>query len=234
MIMNTAPPMLHLDGVAKTFVMHLSGATLPVLRHVSFEVRGGECAVLDGPSGAGKSSILKMIYGNYRADSGRVLVRDGAEWVDVACAEPRRILRLRKSTIGYVSQFLRAIPRIGARDIVAAAAREHGLAANAAAARAGELLSSLNIPERLWHLPPATFSGGEQQRINIARGFAAEHPILLLDEPTASLDAANREAVVAFIEARKRAGAALLGIFHDDDVRSRVADRVIDVSRFAA
>jgi alpha-D-ribose 1-methylphosphonate 5-triphosphate synthase subunit PhnL len=100
--------------------------------------------------------------------------------------------------------------------------------------RAGELLASLNIPERLWHLPPATFSGGEQQRVNIARGFAAEHPILLLDEPTASLDAANREAVVAFIEARKRAGAALLGIFHDDDVRLRVADRVIDVSRFAA
>ena len=175
-----------------------------------------------------------MIYGNYRTDAGRVLVRDKADWVDVAHAEPRRILRLRKSAIGYVSQFLRTIPRVGARDIVAAAAREHGMAGPAAAARAGELLARLNIPERLWHLPPATFSGGEQQRVNIARGFAAEHPILLLDEPTASLDAANREAVVAFIKARKRAGAALLGIFHDDDVRSRVADRVIDVSRFAA
>jgi alpha-D-ribose 1-methylphosphonate 5-triphosphate synthase subunit PhnL len=233
-MVGAATTMLHLDSVAKTFVMHLSGATLPVLRDVSFEVRAGECAVLDGPSGAGKSSILKMIYGNYRADSGRVLVRDGADWVDVANAGPRRILRLRKSAVGYVSQFLRTIPRVGARDIVAAAAREQGLAAQAAAARAGVLLSSLNIPERLWHLPPATFSGGEQQRINIARGFAAEHPVLLLDEPTASLDAANREAVVAFIEARKRAGAALLGIFHDDDVRSRVADRVIDVSRFAA
>jgi alpha-D-ribose 1-methylphosphonate 5-triphosphate synthase subunit PhnL len=231
---NAATQMLHLDGVAKTFVMHLSGATLPILRDVSFEVRAGECAVLDGPSGAGKSSILRMIYGNYRADSGRVLVRDRADWVDVARAEPRRILRLRQSAIGYVSQFLRTIPRVGARDIVAAAAREHGLGAQAAAARAGELLARLNIPERLWHLPPATFSGGEQQRVNIARGFAAEHPILLLDEPTASLDAANREAVVAFIKARKRAGAALLGIFHDDDVRSRVADRVIDVSRFAA
>src|SRR5215510_12275311 len=124
---SAAPPMLHLEGVAKTFVMHLSGATLPVLRDVSFEVHAGECAVLDGPSGAGKSSILKMIYGNYRADRGCVLVRDQADWVDVARAEPRRILRLRKSAIGYVSQFLRTIPRVGARDIVAAAAREHGL-----------------------------------------------------------------------------------------------------------
>jgi alpha-D-ribose 1-methylphosphonate 5-triphosphate synthase subunit PhnL len=227
-------PMMRLEGVAKTFVMHLSGAVLPILRDVSFEVRAGECAVLDGPSGTGKSSILKMIYGNYRADAGRVLVRDGADWVDVASAAPRRVLRLRKATIGYVSQFLRTIPRVGALDIVAAAAREYGLAADAALPRAGELLGRLNIPERLWHLPPATFSGGEQQRVNIARGFAAEHPILLLDEPTASLDAANRDAVVAFIEARKRAGAALLGIFHDDDVRTRVADRVIDVSRFAA
>ena len=227
-------PMLKLDGVAKTFVMHLSGATLPILRDVSFEVRAGECLVLDGPSGTGKSSILKMIYGNYRADAGHVLVRDGAEWVDVASAAPRRVLRLRRTAVGYVSQFLRAIPRVGALDIVAAAAREYGLAADAASGRAGELLKRLNIPERLWHLPPATFSGGEQQRVNIARGFAAGHPVLLLDEPTASLDAANRDAVVAFIEARKRAGGALLGIFHDDDVRARVADRVIDVSGFAA
>jgi alpha-D-ribose 1-methylphosphonate 5-triphosphate synthase subunit PhnL len=226
--------MIRLEGVGKTFVMHLSGATLPILRDVTFDVCAGECAVLDGPSGTGKSSILRMIYGNYRTDSGRVLVRDGPEWVDVASAAPRRVLRLRKAAVGYVSQFLRTIPRVGALDIVAAAAREHGLAAEAAAARAGELLSRLNIPERLWHLPPATFSGGEQQRINIARGFAAGHPILLLDEPTASLDAANRDAVVAFIRARKRAGAALLGIFHDDDVRARVADRVIDVTRFAA
>jgi alpha-D-ribose 1-methylphosphonate 5-triphosphate synthase subunit PhnL len=231
---GTDQHMLRLDGVAKTFVMHLSGITLPVLRDVSFEVHAGECAVLDGPSGTGKSSILKIIYGNYRADGGRVLVRDGSAWVDVASAAPRRVLRLRQGTIGYVSQFLRTIPRVGALDIVAGAARDYGLAPEAAATRAGELLASLNIAERLWHLPPATFSGGEQQRVNIARGFAAGHPILLLDEPTASLDAANRAAVVDFIRARKRAGGALLGIFHDEDVRAQVADRVIDISRFTA
>jgi alpha-D-ribose 1-methylphosphonate 5-triphosphate synthase subunit PhnL len=225
--------MMRLQDVAKTFVMHLADATLPVLRNVTFDVRAGECAVLDGPSGTGKSSILKMIYGNYRTEAGRILVRDGREWVDMAAAPPRRIIGLRRSAIGYISQFLRTIPRIGALDVVAAAARDAGMPAEAARARASELLTSLNIPQRLWHLPPATFSGGEQQRVNIARGFIAERPILLLDEPTASLDAANRAAVVAFIEARKRAGAALLGIFHDEDVRTRVADRVIDVSRFA-
>jgi alpha-D-ribose 1-methylphosphonate 5-triphosphate synthase subunit PhnL len=227
--------MVRLEGVGKTFVMHLrGGASLPVVRNVSFEVLAGECAVLDGPSGVGKSSILKMIFGNYRADAGSILVRDRADWVDVASAPPRRVLGLRQSTIGYVSQFLRAIPRVGALDIVAASARENGAEAETARARATELLDRLDIPERLWQLPPSTFSGGEQQRVNIARGFAAVHPILLLDEPTASLDRRNRAAVIDVIRERKRSGAALIGIFHDDDVKSQIGDRVIDVSRFRA
>jgi alpha-D-ribose 1-methylphosphonate 5-triphosphate synthase subunit PhnL len=232
--MSANPVMIRLDAVAKTFVMHLrGGARLPVVAGVSFDVSGGECVVLGGPSGTGKSSILKMIYGNYRADGGRIDIHGPAGWVDIARAVPRSVLSLRKSTIGYVSQFLRVIPRIGALDVVAASARESGLDETAARTRAASLLDMLNVPERLWSLPPATFSGGEQQRINIARGFAAERPILLLDEPTASLDATNRAAVVGLIEARKRAGAAILGIFHDEDVRDRVADRVIDVAKFA-
>jgi alpha-D-ribose 1-methylphosphonate 5-triphosphate synthase subunit PhnL len=225
--------MIRLDAVTKTFVMHLrGGARLPVVNHVSFEVRRGECVVLGGPSGTGKSSILKMIYGNYRADGGRININGPSGWVDIARALPRAMLSLRQSTVGYVSQFLRVIPRIGAIDIVASSAREAGLDDAAARARAASLLAVLNVPERLWHLPPATFSGGEQQRINIARGFAAERPILLLDEPTASLDDANRAAVVELIEARKRAGCAVLGIFHDEEVRDRVADRMIDVTQF--
>src|SRR5205085_1162386 len=137
-------------------------------------VEPGECVALAGPSGAGKSSILKMIYGNYRADRGAILVRAGDELVDIVQAGPRRILELRRAVIGYVSQFLRVIPRVGTLDVVAAAAAEGGLGPDDARDRAADLLARLHIPRQLWQLPPATFSGGEQQRVNIARGLAAE------------------------------------------------------------
>jgi len=226
---------IRLEGVAKSFTMHLRGGVeLPVVQDVTFAVAPGECVALGGPSGAGKSSILKMIYGNYRADAGAIWLRDGGEWVDVARADPRRVLSLRRRTLGYVSQFLRAIPRVPARELVAEAARDAGLEAEAACARGETLLDRLNVPERLWGLPPATFSGGEQQRVNLARGLAAEHPILLLDEPTASLDAESRDRAVALIRERRDAGVAILGIFHDQQVRDALADRLIDVSCFAA
>lgn len=228
-------PILELDDVSKTFTLHLRGGTrLEVVSGVTFKVVPGECVVLGGPSGAGKSSLLKVIYGNYRRDAGRVLVRDGAERIDVATATPRRVLSLRRTTMGYVSQFLRVIPRVGALDIVAAAGREGGLEADAAAERARDLLARLNVPHRLWALPPATFSGGEQQRVNIARGLIADRPLLLLDEPTASLDAQNRAVVVELIERKKAAGTAVVGIFHDEDVRAAAATRIIDVTQFTA
>ncbi|KMO38213.1 phosphonate C-P lyase system protein PhnL [Methylobacterium aquaticum] len=229
----TIVPALEFRDVAKTFTLHLRGGVqLPVMGGADLAVYPGECVVLGGPSGAGKSSLLKMAYGNYRCDRGTILVRDGETVTDVASASPREVLALRRHTISYVSQFLRVIPRVGAREVVASAGREGGLAADRALARAEELLSCLNLPERLWDLPPATFSGGEQQRVNIARGLIAERPILLLDEPTASLDARNRAVVVELIRARQAAGAALLGIFHDTDVREAVATRVVDVTAF--
>jgi alpha-D-ribose 1-methylphosphonate 5-triphosphate synthase subunit PhnL len=228
-------PTLTLTGVGKSFTMHLQGGTrIPVVENVTFAVAPGECVVLGGPSGAGKSSLLKIVYGNYRCDHGSVLVRDGAEAVDVASALPRRLLRLRKTRLAYVSQFLRVIPRVAAIDLVIQAAVDFGVDRDEATGRARTLLSRLNVPERLWTLPPSTFSGGEQQRVNIARGFVADHDVLLLDEPTASLDAVNRAAVVDLIDAKKRRGTAILGIFHDEDVRDRVADRIVDVTRFAA
>lgn len=232
--MSAPQPALVLDRVSKDFTLHLrGGGTIPVVRDVSFTVSPGECAVLGGPSGIGKSSILKMAYGNYRASSGRILVRDGDAEVDVTAAEPRAILALRGRAVGYVSQFLRVIPRIPALDIVAEAARGSGLGEAEAREKAEHLLALLNLPKKLWPLPPATFSGGEQQRVNIARGLAATRPLLLLDEPTASLDAKNRAIVVEMIEAKKREGVAILGIFHDEDVRDAVASRIIDVTAFA-
>ncbi|HLW90871.1 MAG TPA: phosphonate C-P lyase system protein PhnL [Roseiarcus sp.] len=226
--------MIRVERASKTFIMHLrGGARIAALRDVSLSVAPGECVVLRGPSGAGKSTLLKMIYGAYRCDSGRLVVRDGAEDVDVAAAAPRRILALRRRALAYVSQFLCVIPRIPTLEIVAAEARAYGMAAEAAKARAASLLAGLNLPEPLWALPPATFSGGEQQRVNIARGLVAGHPILLLDEPTASLDAANRAAVVELMNAKKSEGAAILGVFHDEDVRDRIADRLVDIAPVA-
>jgi alpha-D-ribose 1-methylphosphonate 5-triphosphate synthase subunit PhnL len=226
---------LDLSGVTKSFTMHLQGGVrLPVVHVVSFSVAAGRCVALGGPSGIGKSSILKMIFGNYRCDAGRILLHAADESVDIAVAAPRRILALRASTIAYVSQFLRAIPRVAAVDVVAEPLVSAGTSPDEARVRAGELLARLNLPQRLWDLPPATFSGGEQQRVNIARGFLPERPVLLLDEPTASLDAVNRVVVADLIAEKKRRGTAIVAIAHDDDVRSAIADEVVDVTRFAA
>ena len=229
------PAMIDITDAEKTFTMHLQGGVqLPVVRGVSFQVRPGECVVLSGPSGAGKSSILKMIFGNYRCDAGRIGVRHEGELIDLAGAEPRKILSVRRNTIGYVSQFLRAVPRVATLDVVAEPLLATGVARSDAREQAGQLLRTLNIPERLWPLPPSTFSGGEQQRVNIARGFISDLPILLLDEPTASLDAANRAVVVDLIDEKKRLGVALVAIVHDDEIRNLIADRIVDVTSFAA
>ncbi|MGO4451043.1 phosphonate C-P lyase system protein PhnL [Phyllobacterium sp. TAF24] len=228
------PTPLVVSDVAKSFTMHLrDGIRLPVVANVSFSIKAGECAVLGGPSGAGKSSILKMVYGNYAVDQGQIIVPYGDRLVDLASADPRTVLGVRRDMIGYVSQFLRTVPRVSALDVVAEPLVARSVDRTQARDRAAVLLAGLNLPERLWSLPPATFSGGEQQRVNIARGFITDHPILLLDEPTASLDAKNREVVVSMIRAKKEAGTAMLGIFHDEDVRTAVADRIIDVMAFA-
>ncbi|MBR0751361.1 phosphonate C-P lyase system protein PhnL [Bradyrhizobium jicamae] len=227
--------MIDISNAEKTFTMHLQGGVeLPVVRGVSFQVEPGECVVLSGPSGAGKSSILKMIFGNYRCDGGRIGIRHQGQVVDLATAEPRQVLSIRRATIGYVSQFLRAVPRVPTIDVVAEPLIATGMAREEARARAGQLLRRLNIPQRLWQLPPSTFSGGEQQRVNIAHGFISDLPILLLDEPTASLDAANRAVVVELVAEKKKAGVAMVAIVHDDEIRHLIADRIVDVTAFAA
>jgi alpha-D-ribose 1-methylphosphonate 5-triphosphate synthase subunit PhnL len=225
---------LVVSEVAKSFTMHLrDGIKLPVVSDVSFSVAAGECVVLGGPSGIGKSSLLKMIYGNYAVDTGQILVNHQGKVVDLASADPRTIIEVRKQSLGYVSQFLRTVPRVAALDVVAEPLLARGVPASDARERAAVLLTKLNLPEALWQLPPATFSGGEQQRVNIARGFITDHTILLLDEPTASLDATNRAVVVGMIADKKKAGVALLGIFHDEEVREAAADRILDVQKFS-
>jgi alpha-D-ribose 1-methylphosphonate 5-triphosphate synthase subunit PhnL len=222
-------PMIEVRDLSKSFTLHNQGsAVIPVMAGASLSVAPGECVGLIGQSGAGKSTLMRMVWGNYLAASGRIMVGD----LDVARAEPREIIRLRRETLGYVSQFLRVVPRVPTIEVVAEPLLQLGVPAGVARDRAAALLAQLNIPERLWSLSPTTFSGGEQQRVNIARGFAHPYPALLLDEPTASLDATNRAVVLDLILGAKARGAAILGIFHDEGARASVCDRLIDVTGF--
>ena len=221
--------MISIQNVSKSFTLHNQGAAvIPVMHSASLDVAAGECIALIGASGAGKSTLMRMIYGNYLTASGRILVGD----VDVASAAPRQIIALRRTTLGYVSQFLRVVPRVSTLDVVAEPLLVTGTERAAAQDIARGLLARLNIPERLWSLSPTTFSGGEQQRVNIARGFAYPYPALLLDEPTASLDPANRETVLCMVEEAKARGTAIIGIFHDADARARLCNREVDVTRY--
>lgn len=221
--------MIQVRDLAKTFTLHTQGGTvLPVMEGAHLAVAPGECVGLIGASGAGKSTLMRMIWGNYRATAGSIRVGD----VDVASADPRAVIALRRKTLGYVSQFLRVVPRVPTLEVVAEPLLTLGHSEDAARGAAAALLARLNIPERLWTLSPTTFSGGEQQRVNIARGFIHPWPALLLDEPTASLDAGNREVVLTLIEEAKAGGQAILGIFHDEAARARVCDRLVDVTRF--
>lgn len=222
--------MIDVSGVEKAFTLHnQGGASFGVLDNASLKVQAGECVVLHGQSGAGKSTFLKALYANYSVDGGEIRLRDGEQMVEITSALPRRIIALRRQALGYVSQFLRVIPRVSTLEVVMQPLLDLGVDAASCEAKAKDLLQRLNVPERLWSLAPGTFSGGEQQRVNIARGFIVDYPILLLDEPTASLDAANRKVVVELIREAKDRGAAIVGIFHDEDVREAVADRLVDI-----
>jgi alpha-D-ribose 1-methylphosphonate 5-triphosphate synthase subunit PhnL len=224
---------IDVGGLAKQFRLHTQGdVAIEVFRGLDFQVRFGECVALHGPSGCGKSTLLRALYANYKVGAGSIRVRHRDDWVDMANAEPRAVLSVRRHSMGYVSQFLRVIPRLPALEIVAESLRLRAVDGDEARQRAAAMLARLNVPERLWGLAPATFSGGEQQRVNIARGFIAEMPILLLDEPTAALDAANRAIVAELILERKAADTAIVGIFHDAEIRQQVCDRVFEIEPF--
>jgi len=234
-MMNTQYPVIEATALTKTFTLHARGGlSLPVFRGVDLSVRPGECLALTGQSGSGKSSLMRCLYGNYAATSGEVRIQHQGEWMTLSGAQPRDILAIRRHTLGYVSQFLRVIPRVSTLDIVADPLRRLGVPMPEARERAKAWLRRLNLQEALWSLPPATFSGGEQQRVNIAHGMITEPAVLLLDEPTASLDADNRRAVVEMICAARHKGSAIIGIFHDEAVRSQVATRCLDIEQHRA
>ncbi len=234
--MSQSPqPLIVVEDLAKTFVLHnAGGAVIPVFERLRMEVLPGECVVLSGESGVGKSTLMRSIFGNYAPTRGAVRVLHDGAYVDITQASPHAILDVRRRTLGYVSQFLRVIPRIPTLRLVMEPLLENGVPADVAEARASELLAALRLPERLWNLPPATFSGGEQQRVNIARSFIRQYPVMLLDEPTASLDAENRAIVVQLIRQALAGGAAMIGIFHDEDVRDAVATRLFPVLDYKA
>ncbi|MDA0266099.1 MAG: phosphonate C-P lyase system protein PhnL [Cyanobacteria bacterium] len=220
--------LLKAENLHKRFVLHHQGGiSLPVLEGVSLSVAAGECVALQGFSGSGKSTFMRSLYANYRIDSGSIWVKHQGEWLDLPQLPPHQLIEVRQHTLGYVSQFLRVIPRVPALEVAAEPLMELGVEAETAHDTVRELFTRLSLPERLWQLSPTTFSGGEKQRVNIARAFAVNYPILLLDEPTSALDATNREAVMQLIEDRKAQGCAMVGIFHDDEVRERVCDRAL-------
>ncbi|MFN3524314.1 MAG: phosphonate C-P lyase system protein PhnL [Phenylobacterium sp.] len=232
---EASKPLIVVEDLAKTFVLHnAESAVIPVFQGLRLEVSPGECVVLSGESGVGKSTLMRSVYGNYLPSSGSVKVLHDGQYVDITRASPHEVLEVRRRTLGYVSQFLRVIPRIPTLQLVMEPLLENGVPVEEARERAAGLLSALRLPEAHWDLPPATFSGGEQQRVNIARSFIREYPVLLLDEPTASLDAENRAIVVQLIKQALGKGAAMIGIFHDQDVRDAVATRLFPVAQFKA
>jgi alpha-D-ribose 1-methylphosphonate 5-triphosphate synthase subunit PhnL len=222
---------LKIEGLSKHFQLHDQNKLIPSCANAGLEAHGGELCALVGPTGAGKSSVLKCVYRTYLPSAGRMLFRDAAGHVtDLAQASEYRMLELRQSEIGFVTQFLHCLPRKSALDVVAAPLVARGDILENAQEKARELLRLLNVPERLWAVPPATFSGGEKQRVNLARGLIARPRLLLLDEPTASLDPATTDRVVDLLKVIKAEGVAMLAIFHHPELVRRLADRVVELA----
>jgi alpha-D-ribose 1-methylphosphonate 5-triphosphate synthase subunit PhnL len=216
----------------KTFTLHLQGPIhITALTQVNLQVPFGKCLSINGPSGCGKSTLLRCLYGNYRISEGSLKIAHKGDYLELRTATEREILDLRRQSISYVSQFLRVIPRVPAVEIVAAPLIAQGIPKEESLERAKEALFTLSVPERLWSLPPLTFSGGEKQRVNIARGLIRKSPILLLDEPTASLDRLNREKVANLIIEAKNQGSAIVGVFHDTEIRDMVSDSVLELEK---
>ncbi|BET68642.1 ATP-binding cassette domain-containing protein [Opitutales bacterium ASA1] len=218
---------LEVQNVSKHFHLHVQNdKRIPALDDVTFDMERGEILGLTGKSGSGKSSLMKCIYRTYLVSSGRILLHleDGST-VDLAAAGEHEVLRVRRTEMFYCSQFLSVIPRVPAVDVVAESLTRKGRSQDEARTIARELLSRLGLPQELWDAFPATFSGGEQQRVNIARAIIAAPRFLLVDEPTASLDQKTKDVVIDLVLALKNRGTSVVLITHDQHTLERMADR---------
>jgi alpha-D-ribose 1-methylphosphonate 5-triphosphate synthase subunit PhnL len=225
-------PLLKVENLAKSFRLHARGGIeVEGFSGINFNLERGRLLALIGPSGSGKSSVLKTIYRTYLPTDGRILFIAGGCLTDLAACSETEILQLRKSRIGFVTQFLKVLPRISAIDSVAGPLIDMGEEQESARRRAGELLSFLGIREQLFGISPLTFSGGEQQRVNIARGIIAPKELLLLDEPTASLDPQAASQVVELLQQLKRRKTAMIAVFHDLAKVQQVADQVYNLAK---
>jgi len=225
-------PKLTVTNLHKTFEMHALGDKQVVgLDDVSFTVEPGEFLAIVGESGSGKSSLLKCIYRTYQPSSGQIIYHGTDGDVDLVSCDNRTVIQLRDTAIGYTSQFLDEIPRVPAVDVVARPLREQGMAQEAARDRAEMLLSRLQLPEELWNAFPATFSGGERQRVNLAQAIAPRPDLLLLDEPTSALDPETRQAAIELLEEFLDTETTVVGVFHNTEVVNAVADRVVELDQ---
>lgn len=221
---------LQVKKFSKQFVVHEQDTLIPSANQVSFDVYERSLTAIVGPTGAGKSSVLKGIYRTYLPTQGEILYRTKhGEIVDLATVDEHRIIKLRRDEIGFVTQFLHFLPRQSAQDVVAQPLVKRGINLEAAQDQARSLLARINLPEKLWMLSPATFSGGEKQRVNLARGLVAKPRLLLLDEPTASLDPMTTDSVVSLIAELKNEGVAMLAIFHQPELVKRLADHTVTI-----
>jgi alpha-D-ribose 1-methylphosphonate 5-triphosphate synthase subunit PhnL len=221
---------LKAEGLTKHFYLHEQQRQIPSTFAVDIELRRGQLLAITGPSGAGKSSLLKCIWRSYLPTAGRIWLREeSGTLTDLASAGEQKMLALRRTEIGFVTQFLHCLPRKSAQDVVAAPLFDSGTPAAAAREAAACLLARLNVPPHLWPVAPATFSGGEQQRVNLARGLIRPVRLLLLDEPTASLDPVSRERAIDLLREIKARGTAILAIFHDPALVDALADGEVRV-----
>ena len=221
------PKVLEVQNVSKHFQLHIqNNKRIAALDDVSFEMEQGEVLGLTGKSGSGKSSLMKCIYRTYLVSSGQIVLHTEARGaIDLARATEHEVIMLRKTELFYCSQFLSVIPRVPAVDVVAESLTRKGKLADEARELARELLGKLGLPQELWDAFPATFSGGEQQRVNIARAIIAAPRFLLVDEPTASLDLKTKDVVIDLVLALKTQGASVVLITHDQHTLDRMADR---------